>query len=459
MSEPSPSSQARGRQLALTVALLGGALAIAFEAYGTITAMPAAAEELGRVDLYAWTFTAFLIAQVLAIVLAGRAVDRIGPVLPLALGLVVFELGLIAAGFAPTMEWLLAARAIQGLGAGATNLAFMVVVAQAYGKAERAWLMSLLSLCWMLPSFIGPVLAACITTRFSWHWVFLGVAPFLILVFLPGVRPLIRLHRCRQPLAEQTNPVPIWSAFAVALGAAAIQLAGQEIRWQSAVLAGVGLAALLAGLPRLMPPGSLRFAKGLPAVMWTRGLACGAFFAAESFLPLALIRMHDFELGQAGLFIAIGSTGWTLGSLVQAARWLRIRRDQIIQLGAGWLLASLGLVAIGIWLGWHWSVLGIGMAGAGLGMGLLVSSTSLTNMQISEPQVIGRNTSSLQVAEGLGNGLVTGLAGAFFAALHLAGDQSVAFGPVYLLAVAVMAGGLVMSFRIGPVRNESAGVG
>lgn len=211
--------------------LLGGALAIAFEAYGTLTAMPAASEELGRVDLYAWAFTAFVIGQVIAIVMAGRLVDRIGPVLPLAVGVGIFIAGLLGAGLAPTMELLLISRFVQGVGGGATNLAFMVVVAQAYDGHERAWLMSLLSFCWVLPSFLGPPVSAWITTQFSWHWVFLGMVPFLFAVAIPGVAPLTRLHRQRIQRTEPANPVPVWAAFAAAAGAALLQFAGQELGW------------------------------------------------------------------------------------------------------------------------------------------------------------------------------------------------------------------------------------
>lgn len=459
VTQPQPPEPVQRGQFALTFTLLSGALAIAFEAYAVLTAMPAAAEDLGRLDLYAWAFTAFVIAQVFSIVVGGRLVDRIGPVLPLGTGLGVFIVGLLAAGLAPSMELLLAARVVQGLGAGATNVAFMVVVAQAYDKQKRAWLMSLLSLCWMLPSFLGPPLAAGITTRFGWQWVFLGVIPFLAFTFLPGARPLLALHRNRVPTPAPSNPVPVWAAFAAAVGAALLQLAGQRLDISGLAIGAVGLVVLLVGLPRLMPTGFGRVQRGLPSVMWTRGLACGAFFAAESFLPLTLIRMHGFELGSAGLFIAIGSTGWTVGSLVQASRWLRIRRDQIIHLGAASLLVGLVTMATAVVLTAHWGWLAVALVVAGLGMGLLVSSTSLVNMQVSEPRLIGRNTSSLQVAEGIGNGLVTGLAGAFFAALHMVEDPAQVFTPVYAISVVVMVLGLLVSLRIGPVRNESAGVG
>lgn len=441
------------------MALLGCALAVAFEAYGTLTAMPAAAEDLGRIDLYAWVFTSFIIAQVLAIVLAGRAVDRMGPVLPMGVGIGIFILGLLGAGFAPTMELLLASRFVQGFGAGALNLSFMVVVARAYGLHERAWLISLLSFCWMLPSFVGPPISAWITTRFGWHWVFLGVVPFLVVVSLPGVRPLMELQRRRPEPHANPSPVPVWAAIAAATGVALVQLAGQRLDRPGLVAAVVGLVVLGLGLPRLMPPGFSRLVRGLPAVMTTRGLASGAFFAAETFVPLLLIEMHGFDLAQAGLFVALGATGWTIGSFVQASRRLRIRRDQIIHLGASLQIAGLATMAVAAWLSLSWLLLAVGLTICGLAMGLLVSSTSLATMQISESHQIGRNTSSLQVAEGLGNSLVTGLSGAIFAALHLAGTASAVFTPIYLVCSLVAAFSLVSSVRIGPVRNESAEVG
>jgi MFS family permease len=444
---------------ALTVTLLGGSLAVAFELYGTVTAMPAAAADLGRLELYAWAFTGFVIAQVLAIVLAGRVVDRIGPVLPLMSGTMVFIIGLLMAGLAPSMLMLLIARFVQGFGGGALNLAFMVVIAQAYDFRQRAWLMSALSFCWMLPSFVGPPLAAWITTRFSWHWVFLAVVPFLLIVAVPGVRPLLELHRTRAAPERQGNPVPIWAAFAGASGAALLQLTGQRLDLPGLGAGAAGLVILAIGLPYLMPPGTVRLGRGLPAVMVTRGLACGAFFSAESFLPLLLIEQHQFSLTQAGIFLAIGSTGWTLGSVVQASRRMLWRRDHIIQFGAAMIGLGLGLAATAIWFATSWVLIAAGFVLAGTGMGLLVPSTSLVNMQISEAALIGRNTSSLQVAEGLGNSLVTGMAGTLFAALHLSQDAAGTFGPIYAMATVVGLLTLAVSLRIGPVRNESSGIG
>lgn len=442
----------------LIIALLGTALCTAFEAYGTITAMPVAADQLGRVDWYAWAFTTFLIAQVIAIVLSGRLVDRMGPTTPLIVGASVFVLGLLIAGTAPTMEALLVARFIQGLGGGTTNVAFMVVVAQGFEGHRRARLMSILSFCWMLPSFVGPLIAAWLTETFGWHWVFLALVPVMAVMMAMGLRPLLDL-RARWTPHETTDPVPVWAAVVAAIGLAAVQYAAQRLDAVAVVVAVIGMAGIVVALPRLMPPGFARARKGLPAAMWTRGLAAGAFFSAETFFPLLLRSQYSFSLSQAGLFLAIGAVSWSVGSTVQAWRGLRLRRDTIIIVGTAALATGLVINTATVLGTWSWLLIGVGYFLGGFGMGFVVTGTSLTNMQISEPHRIGRNTSSLQVSEGLGNSLVTGLVGAVFAGLHTVASTQLTFGMIQALALVVATVSVVAALRIGPVRNESSRVG
>lgn len=435
-------------------------MAVAFEAYGTLTAMPAAAVMLGEIELYAWAFTAFVLAQVFAIVLAGRMTDRLGPVIPLAMGAIVFTLGLLLAGLAPTMLILLIARAIQGFGGGALNLALMVLVAQAYSPVKRASMMTALSFCWVFPSFAGPPLSGWITRQFSWHWVFLGLVPILVALFGIGLRPLRSFQRTHAHVREeQSRPVPITAALFGAIGVGLIQFAGQTITASSAFVAAIGLIVLICTLPVLMPPGFLAFKPGLPAVMWTRLLAAGSFYFAESFMPLLMSQVYSFSLTAAGLFLALGACGWTLGSAIQASKRLKIRRDHIIVVGSLIQLVSTGALSACAWTGVSWILTGIAFACSSMAMGLIIASSSLAVMQLSPPAYLGRNMSSFQVGDGIGNSLVTGLAGALFASLHATATSTGTFGPIYFLGVIASLFLICAAVRTGPVRNESAGVG
>ncbi|MCA9876433.1 MAG: MFS transporter, partial [Thermomicrobiales bacterium] len=99
----------------LTIGLLIVATAWAFESLAVATILPEAATELGGLNLYGWAFSAFLLANLLTVSIAGSETDRIGPLIPFSLGIIFFVVGLLLASFAPTMPFLVAARAVQGI--------------------------------------------------------------------------------------------------------------------------------------------------------------------------------------------------------------------------------------------------------------------------------------------------------------------------------------------------------
>lgn len=463
----------RGPKRSLVAAILIGVLAVAFEAYGTLTAMPTAASQFGRLDLYDWAFTIFATAQVLGIVLAGRACDRIGVIVPLAAGFTFFAVGLVGAGAAWAVHVLLAMRAVQGLGGGALNVALMVLVGREFTDEQRPGLMTAFSFCWVLPSFIGPPVAAFITEQLGWHWVFWGLLPVLLAGLVVGRRPMMQLWRVeRTPAARAERagagrrqsrsaggPVPIWAAAEAAAGAALVQYAGHRLDFVAIGLAAAGIAALGLALPAIMPHGFLRAAPGLASVVLSRGLATGAFMTAETYLLLVLTQAHGLSLRHVGFMLSVGAVGWSFGSWVQARPWLRLRRDQIIIVGASVTTLGIALMLVcAIWSRLPVALL-VGCYGlAGLGMGLTVASTSLAVMTLSRPAQLGRWTSSLQICEGLGNTLVIGIGGSVYAALRTSHGWSTVFGAVYLVPVVVSIACTVVATRIGPVHDRrSAG--
>lgn len=448
---PEPSVLTREQQRALLVGLLTGVVAVAFESVAVATAMPAAVEELGGTRLYAWAFTLFVLGMTFATVVAGRIADRRGPVGPLVGGGAVFLVGLLLAGASQTMPLLVLARFLQGLGGGAMNLCLMVVVANVFDESRRATIMTWFSVCWVLPAFVGPPVSALVTRQWGWHWVFWGLVPVVLGAGALSARPLARVRAAHRPHPDgDDRAVPIWAAGGAAAGVALLQVAGQLLGWRGALAAVLALVTLAVCVPRLMPPRFWQVGQGLPAVVWTRACQAGAFFAAETFLPLSWVEQRGLKLWQAGLVLTIGSLGWTLGSWLQSRPWLRYRRDQIIVVGIAATVLGIALVVVSSWSprGTLWLAV-LGWTVAGLGMGLAIASTSLAVMTLSPARSLGRNTSSLQVAEGLGNSLVAGLAGTIFYSLH--GRTPLAFAALFALAALAALLGLVTALRIGPV--------
>lgn len=438
---------------ALLVGLLTSVVAVAFEGLAVATAMPAAAQELGQVGLYAWAFTLFVLGMTFATVVAGRLCDRRGPVLPLLSGLALFVVGLLLAGAAHTMLVLVVARFVQGLGGGAINLALMVIVAEVFDEQRRARIMTWFSVCWLLPSFVGPPISAAIARHWGWHWVFWGVVPLMVAAAAVTLGPLLALAaRPRQAHPAQGPVVPLWAAAGAAIAIAGLQWAGQLLGWTGALLALAALALLVTSAPRLMPPRFWSVGEGLPAVVWTRLCQAGAFFAGESFLPLSWVEQRQLTLFEAGLVLTVGSIGWTAGSWVQSARWLHLARERLIVLGVAATAGGVALVLVSaIWPRGTLVLAVVGWTIAALGMGLSVPSTSLATMSLSGPHELGRNTSSLQVAEGLGNSLVTGLVGSLFHGLHAAHSSTLTFSAVFATTALVAVLGLAASLRIGRI--------
>ena len=183
---------------ATTVGLVLLTLVTAFEAMGVGTAMPAVIADLGAVSAYGWPFSAFLAASVFGTVLGGRWCDIAGPRAALLVTPLLFAAGLVVAGTADTLAQLLVGRVLQGASAGAQFVAATSPIAAVYPERARPAVFGLISAAWVLPSLIGPPVAALVTERFSWHWVFLGLVPFVavaLALVVPGVRRLGRLRR------------------------------------------------------------------------------------------------------------------------------------------------------------------------------------------------------------------------------------------------------------------------
>src|SRR3954470_20187064 len=107
-----PSRRALTSGLVLTITLVG------FEALAVATVLPVVERDLGDLWLYGWVFSAYLLAALVGTVVAGREADLRGPAPPFAAGCLLFAVGLVAGGLAPTMPLLVLARVVQGLGAG-----------------------------------------------------------------------------------------------------------------------------------------------------------------------------------------------------------------------------------------------------------------------------------------------------------------------------------------------------
>lgn len=451
------------RYRALTFGIVSVVLMIAFEATAVGTAMPIAARELDGLGLYAFAFSGYFTTSLLAMVVSGQWCDRSGPLAPLAAGIGGFAAGLVVSGTAQAMWPFVLGRAVQGLGGGLVIVALYVVVGRAYPERLRPAVMAAFAASWVVPSIVGPLVSGTVTEQLGWRWVFLAIPALVALPLAVMLPPLRRAARTPALAQDDVRARPamdgrrVLYAVALAVGAALLQYAGQDIGPLSAVPAAAGAALLVPSARRLLPPGTFRAARGLPTVVLMRGIAAGTFIAAESFIPLMLVTQRGLSATMAGLSLSGGGLTWALGSYVQARPRLAPVRERLVQLGM--LLsaaaiggASLALVdSVPVW------VVAVAWCGGGLGMGLAISSLSVLLLQHSAPEEAGADSAALQVSDALSNVLLVAAAGTVFAALGggTTARHPAAFAAVFLPAAALALAGAVIAGRLRPATVRS----
>lgn len=441
-SRPAPGLLS-GRYRLPTMGIVLVITLLAFETMAVGTVMPVVADDLDGLPLYGWSFSGMLIFSMLATVLAGGWIDRRGPARPLLSGLAVFVAGLVIAGTAPWMAALVAGRAVQGVGSGLTLVAVYVMVARVYPERLRPRVFAATSTAWVLPSLIGPSASGVIAEHVHWRLVFLGLVPLVVpaaLMLLPALRSIGRAEPQSAPSARQGR---VKAAFVTAFAAAAVLYAADAPGLSALPAAVLGLAGLGWGLPRLLPPGTLRLRRGVPATVAARGLLAGAFFGTDVFIPLALTSLHGFSPTQAGLVLTLASLSWSAASQYQG----RSRRPRAFFVLSGAVLVAVGVVATSVALqlsGW-WAAPAWVVGGAGMGLALSGLSVLILNQSPVEEQ--GVNTSALQLSDTLGSSLAIGLAGALataFGADRL--ELGLRTGAALLVVIAVV--GVVAARRV-----------
>ena len=425
---------------------------VAVEAISVATTMPTVAKSLHGLNLFGWSFTAYLLADIVGMVDAGARADRSGPRGPLVGGLVLFASGLLVDGLAPSMPVFMLGRALQGLGGGSLIVAVYVVVARAFPEARRPKVFAAISAAWVVPSMVGPAVAGVVTDTFGWRWVFLGIAPLAVLgaaLLLPMLRDL------GGGSTDAARRVGTLGSLALAGGLAMLQFAGERLDAVAIPIGLVGIGLLVRPLRRALPVGALRLAPGLPTVVLLRGVFSVAFFGAEAYLPLTLARIHHGSPTEVGIPLTLAALGWSAGSWWQghgdhANNPLRLMRSgfALVALAVAALVTST-VTEVSLWLAvplW---------ATAGAGMGLGYPAISVLLLRLSPPAEQGANSAALQICDVIGS--IVGVAAAATLVVaagpaHLAHAMRIA-DPL-LAAMALL--GLLLAKRAVPSSGSAA---
>ncbi len=168
-------------------------------------AMPAMIDGLGAsLNDIIWVNSAYLLTFAVPLLLTGRLGDRFGPKRVYLVGLVIFLLSSLACGLAGSATMLIAARAVQGLGAAAMTPQTMAFITHLFPPAKRGAALGLWGSVAGFATVSGPLLGGLLVTGLGWEWIFfvnlpIGVAALtLVVLWVPDLRPG-RSHRFDVP--------------------------------------------------------------------------------------------------------------------------------------------------------------------------------------------------------------------------------------------------------------------
>src|SRR5579864_3179668 len=165
-----------------------------------LPALPSISKDLGTTTaLTQMTLMAFFIAFGVCQIVYGPVADMIGRKPPLYFGLSVFALGGIGCGLAPSVEWLIFFRFVQGIGAAAGMVIPRAIIRDLHTGIEATRLMSLVMLVLSVSPILAPLGGSALIVPFGWRAVCVAVTVVAVIAFtlLTLVLPETRLPQDR----------------------------------------------------------------------------------------------------------------------------------------------------------------------------------------------------------------------------------------------------------------------
>jgi EmrB/QacA subfamily drug resistance transporter len=238
------------------------------------------------VNSVVWVTSAYLLAYAAPLLVTGRLGDRFGPKNIYLIGLTVFTLASLWCALSSSIDMLIAARAVQGLGAALMTPQTMAVITRIFPPHRRGAAMGAWGSVAGVATLVGPILGGVLVDSLGWEWIFFVNVPVGLIAFLLALRfvPGLETHEHKFDI-----PGVVLSALGMFLLVFGIQ-EGSNFDWSAPVWAVIGAGIVI-----------------LAGFVWYQSRNKG-----EPLLPLGLFRDRNFSLAN----VAISAMGASVTALM-----------------------------------------------------------------------------------------------------------------------------------------------
>ena len=366
-----------------------------------------------------WIIIGYLIVIAAFLLTLGRLADMVGRKPIYEAGLVIFVLGSIFSGAAPSLAMLIIARLFQGVGGAFIFAVNVAMITSVFPASERGRALGLNAVFVALGISAGPTIGGLITQYLTWRWIFYVNVPIGALVFIISMRMLT------EPLHRNTERFDPMGAVLFAIGLASMILGfsfGEEWGWTSPGIISslvVGVVALVAAVlvERRVADPILKLSLLKNRVFASANMsflfAMLALFAPGFLLPFYFEELRGFPAVQAGLLLTPLSLA--LAVMAPLSGSLADRFGSRLLAPLGLTIACFGLVLLSqlnahssLWdIIWRLVVIGIGQ-------GLFQSPNTRAVMGAAPPDEQGIASGLFSTSRVIGQALSVALAGTIF---------------------------------------------
>lgn len=389
--------------------LSGGIALYAIETYVTATIMPSVVRDIGGLPLFAWVTTLYVTASVLGSVFIAIRPRGLSLNRTYSVGAVLFLLGSAICAVAPTMEIVLAGRAVQGFGAG--TLATLGYAFIRYVYPESLWnkATTLYAAIWGISTFIGPTLGGFFAEGRAWRHAFAIIVPFALVMGLlaPWLLPVGVDDR-----TETKAPLKQMILLSASLLLVSFASTAEEIGARTWLVVGAltAIAALLfverRAMLRILPRGGTLLSMPIARVYAAMFMLLAAL-TCDIYIPYFLQTLHNVTPLISGYIVALVALGWTVAAFTCSDFTGKAMRRSIL---VGAILVTLArlnpagdvlMVSAAAFL-----IFGMGF-GVGLGWAHLVTRI----LHLAEPDEKDKASAGITTVQSLGSAFGAALSG------------------------------------------------